>query len=132
MLNPANMFRMMTEFIFILLGGFLIWLGLNNRFMFNPKSPAWLGLGAVLIYWGVRAWTKTARAARTSERTVARIGGTSLIVVGFMMLGLVFVEFRWVGMALALAGGVLALRGLAAAILSLRCVGAGKPERGPQ
>jgi hypothetical protein len=121
MLNPANMFRMMTEFIFILLGGFLIWLGLNNRFqIFNPKSPGWLGLGAVLIYWGARAWMKTARAARTSERTVARIGGTSLILVGFVMLGLVVVEFRWVGIVLALAGAVLALRGLAAAVLSLR------------
>ena len=120
MLNPANMFRMMTEFIFILLGGFLIWLGLSSHFMFNPKSPAWLGLGGVLIYWGMRAWTKTARAARTSERTVARIGGPSLILVGFMMLGLVVVEFRWVGIALASAGAILVVRGLAAAVLSLR------------
>jgi len=120
MLNPANLFRMMTEFIFILLGGFLMWLGLNNRFMFNPRSPAWMGLGAVLIYWGVRAWTKTARAARTSDRTAARVGGTSLILVGFMMLSLIAMEFRWVGIALAVAGGILALRGLAAAVLSLR------------
>jgi hypothetical protein len=120
MLNPANLFRMMTEFIFILLGGFLVWLGLSNRFLFNPRSPAWLGLGAVLIYWGARAWTKTSRAARTSDRTVARIGGTSLILVGFMMLGLVVLEFRLVGIALAAAGGILALRGLAAAVLSLR------------
>jgi hypothetical protein len=122
MLSPANLFRMMTEFIFILLGGVLVWVGLNNRFMFNfnPRSPAWLGLGAVLIYWGARAWTKTARAARTSDRTIARVGGTSLILVGFMMLGLVAMEFRWVGIALAVAGGILVLRGLAAAVLSLR------------
>jgi hypothetical protein len=120
MLSPANLFRMMTEFIFILLGGFLVWLGLSDRFMFNPRSPAWLGLGAVLIYWGARAWTKTARAARTADRTIARVGGTSLILVGFMMLGLVAVEFRWVGIALAVAGGILVLRGLAAAVLSLR------------
>jgi hypothetical protein len=120
MLSPANLFRMMTEFIFILLGGFLMFLGLSNHFMFNPRSPAWLGLGAVLIYWGVRAWTKTARAAKTSERAVVRIGGTSLIIVGFMMLGLVVVEFRWVGIALASAGAILVLRGFAAAVLSLR------------
>ena len=120
MLNPANLFRMMAEFIFILLGGFLVWLGLSDRFMFNPRSPAWLGLGAVLIYWGARAWTKTARAARTTDRAVARVGGTSLILVGFMMLGLVAVEFRWVGIVLAAAGGILVLRGLAAAVLSLR------------
>jgi hypothetical protein len=121
MMNPANLFRMMNEFIFILLGGILIWVGLTNRFQFfNPKSPGWLGLGAVLIYWGARAWARTARAARTSDRVVARIGGTSLILVGFMMLGLVVVEFRWVGISLALAGGVLVLRGFASAVLSLR------------
>ena len=120
MLSPANLFRMMTEFIFILLGGFLMWLGLSNRFMFNPRSPAWLGLGAVLIYWGARAWTKTSRAARTPDRTVERIGGTSLILVGIMMLGLGVLEFRLVGVALAVTGGILAVRGLAAAVLSLR------------
>jgi hypothetical protein len=124
MLNPANMFRMMTEFIFILLGGFLVWLGLSNRFLnppnFDPRSPAWLGLGAVLIYWGARAWMQTSRAARTSEQAVVRVGGASLILVGFAMLALVFLAFRWVGLVLAAAGAVLALRGFVAAVLSLR------------
>jgi hypothetical protein len=118
--NPANLFRMMTEMIFVLLGCFLAWLGLSNQVMFNPRSPAWLGLGAVLVYWGARAWMKTARAARTSERMVARVGGTSLVLVGFIMLGLAVVEFRWVGIVLAIAGAILALRGLAGAALSLR------------
>ena len=120
MLSPANLFRMMIEMIFVLLGCFLVWLGLSNRFMFNPQSPAWLGLGAVLVYWGARAWMKTVRAERTSGRTVERIGGASLLLVGFIMLGLAVVEFRWVGTVLAIAGGILALRGLAGAVLSLR------------
>ena len=124
MQNPANLFRMISEFIFILLGGFLVWLGLSNRFLnppnFNPRSPAWLGLGAALIYWGARAWVKTARAARTADRTVARVGGASLVLVGVMMLALVGLEFRWVGIVLAVAGAVLALRGFLAAVLSLR------------
>jgi hypothetical protein len=124
MLKPANLFRMMTEFIFILLGGFLIWIGLNNRFLdsqdFHPQRPAWLGVGVALIYWGVRAWVKTSRAASTSERTVARLGGASLALVGLMMLVLVAVEFRWAGVVLAAAGGILALRGLLGAVLSLR------------
>jgi hypothetical protein len=124
MLNAANLFRMMTEFIFILLGGFLVWMGLSNSFLnppnFDPRSPAWLGLGAVLIYWGMRAWLKTSRAARTSDRTVARIGGTSLIVVGFAMLALVILPLRSVGLVLAAAGAVLALRGFLAALMSLR------------
>jgi hypothetical protein len=119
MLSPANLFRMMTEMIFVLLGGFLIWVGLNSRFTFDPRKPAWLGLGVVLVYWGVRAWMKAQRAARTAERTVARVGGASLALVGLMMLGLLYVEFRWVGTVLAMAGGILVLRGLASAVLSL-------------
>jgi hypothetical protein len=125
MLNPANLFRMMTEFIFILLGGFLAWLGLSGRLdlgNFNPRGPAWLGLGAALIYWGARTWAKTARAARTSDRTVAQVGGASLILVGLMMLSLLFVEFRRVGIVFVAAGTILALRGILAAVLSLRTV----------
>lgn len=120
MLNPANLFRMLTEMIFVLLGCFLIFLGLTNRFMFDPKSYTWLGLGAVLIYWGIRAWIKTTRAAQTAERTAARVGGASLLLVGFIMLGLVVVELRWVGSLLAIAGGILVLRGLIGAGLSLK------------
>ena len=120
MLSPANLFRMMTEMIFVLLGGFLVWVGLSGMFPFNPRKPAWLALGAVLVYWGVRAWMKTKRAARTAERATARVRGASLALVGLMMLGLVFVEFRWVGTVLAMAGGILVLRGLISAVLSLR------------
>src|SRR5579872_2702111 len=124
MLTPANLFRMMSEFIFILLGGVLVWLGLNNRFLnpptFNPRSPAWLGLGAALIYWGVRGWIRTARAARTADVLVARVGGVSLVFVGLMVLSLTVLQFRWVGIVLAAAGTVLALRGFLAAVLSLR------------
>lgn len=123
MLSPANLFRMMTEFIFILLGGILVWVGLSGRLVlgnFNPRGPAWLGLGAVLIYWGARTMAKTARAARTADRLVAQVGGTSLILLGLMMLSLGFVEFRRVGIIFAAAGAVLALRGILAAVLSLR------------
>lgn len=118
--NPANLFRMMTEMIFVLLGCLLAFLGLSNRFLFNPRSPTWLVLGAVLLYWGTRGWINTTRAARTSERLVARVAGASLILVGIMMLALAFVEFQWVGIMLATAGAILALRGLAGAVLSLR------------
>jgi hypothetical protein len=118
--TPASLLRMTNEMIFVLLGGLLVWVGLSSRFMFDPRKPAWLGLGAVLVYWGARAWMKTRRAARTAERTAMRVGGASLAIVGLMMLGLVFVELRWVGTVLAMAGGILVLRGLVSAVLSLR------------
>jgi hypothetical protein len=120
MLSPANLVRMMTEMIFVLLGGILAWIGLSSRFIFDPRKPAWLGLGAVLVYWGARAWMKTQRVARTAERTVARVGGASLAIVGVMTLGLAFVQFRRVGTVLAISGGILVLRGLVSAVLSLR------------
>jgi hypothetical protein len=77
-------------------------------------------LGAALIYWGARTWAKTARAARTSDRVVAQVAGASLALVGLMMLSLALVEFRWVGYVFAAAGAILALRGILAAVLSLR------------
>jgi hypothetical protein len=118
--TPASLLRMTNELIFVLLGGLLIWVGLSNRFMFDPRKPAWLGLGVVLVYWGSRAWMKTKRAARTADRMAVRIGGASLAIVGLMMLSLVLVELRWAGTMLALTGGVLVLRGLFIVGLSLR------------
>ena len=118
--SPASLLRTTNEMIFVLLGGLLVWVGLSSRFMFNPRKPAWLGLGVVLVYWGARAWMKTKRAARTAERTAMRVGGASLALVGLMMLSLVFVELRWVGIVLAMAGGILVLRGLVSAALSFR------------
>ncbi len=123
MLNPANLFRMVTEFIFILLGGFLVWIGLSGRldpFNFNPRGVAWLALGVALLYWGARTWMKTTRAARTSDRAVARIGGVSLLLTGLLMLSLALVQFRFVGYVFAGIGIILALRGILAAVLSLR------------
>jgi hypothetical protein len=118
--TQASLLRMTNEVIFVLLGGLLMWVGLSNRFMFDPRKPAWLGLGVVLVYWGARAWIKTQRAARTAERTAVRVGGASLAIVGLMMLSLIFVEVRWAGTMLALAGGILVLRGLFSAGLWLR------------
>jgi hypothetical protein len=114
---------MITEFIFILLGGVLAWVGLSGRLElgnFNPRGPAWLALGAGLIYWGARTWAKTAGWARASDRIAAQVGGASLVLVGLMMLSLVFVEFRWAAIVFIAAGIILALRGLLAAVLSLR------------
>src|SRR5258706_15886983 len=118
--TPASLLRMTNELIFVMLGGLLIWVGLSSRFMFDPRKPAWLGLGVGVVYWGARAWIKTRKAARTPERMAARLGGTSLAIVGLMMLSLVLVEMRWAGPMLALTGGVLVLRGLFIVGLSLR------------
>ncbi len=119
MLNPANLFRLMTEMIFVLLGGFLAWFGLAHPIRFHPPQPAWELLGAVVVIWGIQALWRTRRAARTMERTATRIAGASLVLVGLLMLGLVYAEFRWVGIMLSITGGVLVVRGLAGAALAV-------------
>ncbi len=118
MIRLPNLFRMMAEIIFIFLGGFLVWIGLSRGFWFDPRKPAWLALGTVLVYWGIRGWLRTSRLARTAERAAARVGGASLALVGLIMLGLGFVEFRWIGTVLAAAGGILILRGVVGVALS--------------
>src|SRR5258708_20921586 len=103
--TPASLLRMTNELIFVMLGGLLIWVGLSNRFMFDPRKPAWLGLGVVLVYWGSRAWIKTQRAARTPDRMAARIGGASLALVALMMLRLLLVKLPRTGPSLPFKGG---------------------------
>ena len=120
MLTPVNLFRMLNELIFVLLGGLLVWLGLANRIFVDPRRPAWLVLAAVLIIWGVRAWMKTSLIAVRGLRAVARIRGASLALVGVLMISLVWLDFRWAGVALAVAGAILIARGLADALLALR------------
>jgi len=120
LLTPVNLFRMLNELIFVLLGGLLVWLGLANRIFVDPRRPAWLVLAAVLIIWGVRAWMKASLIAVRGLRAVARIRGASLALVGVLMISLVWLDFRWAGVALAVAGAILIARGLAAAVLALR------------
>jgi hypothetical protein len=114
------MFRMLNELIFVLLGGLMMWIGLAYHFFFDPRRPAWILLGALLIIWGARGCWRASRIAVASLRAIARIRGVSLILVGAVMISLAWIEFRWTGAALAVAGGILIVRGLASAALALR------------
>jgi hypothetical protein len=114
------MFRMLNELIFVLLGGLMVWIGFAYHFFFDPRRPAWLLLGAVLIIWGTRAWWRASRIAVAAQRAIARLRGASLILIGALMISLAWLEFRWTGMALPVVGGILIVRGLASAALALR------------
>src|SRR5260370_4443440 len=54
MLTPERLLRLMIEFIFVLLGGLLIWLGLagpaHGRTVDRHGAP-WLALSVALILW---------------------------------------------------------------------------------
>jgi len=120
MLSPHHLLRMLTELVFVLVGGFLAWLALSGRFLFDTRRPAWLALAAVLVVWGVLTWARTRRYARTSARLAMRIGGASVVLVGTIMFWMAWVSFLWAGKVMAAAGGILVLRGLVSAALALR------------
>ncbi len=117
MLSPANLFRLLNELIFVLLGALLIWVAATGRYFFNPRAPAWIALGAFLVYWGLRAWW---RSGRKSPRREAAVRGSSLALVGGMMLGIAWLPFGWSALLLGAAGGILAVRGLVSAALVAR------------
>jgi len=120
MVTPQQLFRMLNELILVLLGALLLGLAASGRYFFDPRRPAWLVLGAVLIVWGVRVWVRSGRYATPGARAVETIRGASLAAVGALMLSLAWVTLRWAGVVLGVAGGILILRGLAGAALSSR------------
>ncbi len=110
MLSSVKLFRLLSDFLFVLLGLLLIWLGLTGRYFFPRRSPAWIGLAAFLVLWGARTW---ARAGQDAGRGANRVRGGSLLLVGAVMLGIAFLPFVWVGPLLSAAGVILILRGIA-------------------
>jgi hypothetical protein len=120
MASPTQLFRMMNEFVFILVGGLLALFALTGRYLFNPRQPAWLVLSAVMILWGLRAWRRSRLSLVGADRLVGRIGGGSLAVAGLLMLSLAWAPFRWAGWLLLATGAVFVLRGLASAAILAR------------
>ncbi len=120
MVTPLRLFRMINELIFVLLGALLLWLAASGRYFFDPRRPQWLVLGAVLVFWGMRIFMRTGRYATAGGRAVEQIRGVSLALVGALMISLAWMSVRRAGLVLGAAGGILILRGLASAALSLR------------
>jgi hypothetical protein len=112
--SPATLFRLLSEFIVLLLGALLILIALTRPIGLPARPVALLILAVVLIYWGIRA---LARLGLDADRLQARIRAGSLVLVGLLVLGIRFLPLRDAELLLALAGGVLAVRGLAVAVL---------------
>jgi hypothetical protein len=110
MASPATLFRLLSE----LLGALLILLALTRPVGLPARPVAIVILGVVLIYWGVRA---LARPGLEAERLQSRIPAGSLVLVGVLVLGIRCLPLRHAELLLALAGGVLAIRGLVGGVL---------------
>jgi hypothetical protein len=120
MLTPERLSRLMIEFVFVLLGALLGWLGLagpaHGRTVDRHGAP-WLILSVALMVWGLRAlyspgqwWLRRQNWTR----------GLSLALLGMVMLVISRVPFLWVGPMLAAGGGLLVLRGIIEAFLIFR------------
>lgn len=117
MAAPANLFRLLNEFIVLLLGALLILIAVTHT-MGLPSRPAVLMiLGVVFIFWGARAWARPSpREGKTS--TMVRSG--SLTIVGVLLVAIPLFSPRRAGLLLGIAGGVLVLRGIVGGLLSFR------------
>lgn len=120
MRNPAQLFRMMNEAIFILIGALFLWVAATGRYLPDPRRSSWVVLAAVLVAWGIWTWARILRTAGKAERLATKVGGVSLAIVGLIMLSLVWAPFRWGGLLLALAGATFIVRGvISAAVIAL-------------
>lgn len=117
MLTPDKMLRVMIEFIFMLLGGLIIWLGLTGHIFFDRRRPGWLILSIAVILWGARALY---RPGKYWSRWEDWSRGVTLVLLGLVMGAIARVPFSWVGPLLAACGVLLLLRGLAGSVLVLR------------
>jgi len=114
--GPSNLFRLLSEFIVLLLGALLILLAATGRIGVPARPAGVVALGAIFIFWGVRAATRSeAKTARMA--TMIRAG--SLALVGIFILAVPFVPARHASQLFVLAGGVLVLRGALAAAISV-------------
>jgi hypothetical protein len=116
MATPNNLFRLLSEFIVLLLGALLILLAATGRIGLPTRPGGVVALGAIFILWGVRAATRSAAKAAGVE-TMIRAG--SLALVGILILAVPFVPAHRAPQLFILAGGVLVLRGALAAAISL-------------
>jgi hypothetical protein len=116
MLTTAKLFGLLTEFIILLLGALLILIALTRPVAVPSRPVAVILLGAVFIFWAARAWSRGAPNARRFEVGV-RAG--SMAIVGILLIAMGLFSLGHANLLLGIVGGVLAVRGILGAALSL-------------
>ena len=112
MTAPANLFRLINEIVLFLLGALLMLLAVSHRFRPSSNPTTWILLGLLLIYWSARAGM---RWAPVSTRWHERLRAGSFAAAGVAILSIAWLPSRLAPLALGVAGGVMALRGLLSA-----------------
>jgi len=117
MLSPARLSQLLVEFVFLLLGALVIWLGLSGRIYFDRRSIPWLVISVGIAVWGLMALAKLGQWWARGQKWNR---GASLLLLGVIMLVITRVPFLWVGRLLALAGLILLVRGALGCLLILK------------
>jgi hypothetical protein len=117
MLSPARLSQLLVEFVFLLLGALVVWLGLSGRIYFDRRSVPWLVISVGIAIWGLMALAKPGQFWVPWQKWNR---GVSLLLLGVIMLVITRVPFPWVGRLLALAGLVLLVRGALGCLLILK------------
>jgi hypothetical protein len=117
MLSPARLTQLLIEFVFLLLGALVVWLGVTGHINFVPGGMGWLIISVALLAWGLMAFAKSGDRWARGQKWIR---GSSLMLLGIIMLSMMRVPFIWVAKLLALAGFVLIARGLANVLLIFR------------
>jgi hypothetical protein len=115
--TTANLLRVISEIIVLLLGALLILLAVSHTLAFPSRTGVWIALGVFLIYWGVRAG---ARPESPGLRKIATIRGSSLVVVGLVVIQVPLLPVRYEAVLLGFAGTILVIRGILGGILYAR------------
>ncbi|HEY4739486.1 MAG TPA: hypothetical protein VIH76_02705 [Candidatus Acidoferrales bacterium] len=112
MTSTANLFRLINEIILFLLGALLLLLAASHRFRPSSNPVTWILLGVLLIYWSARAGMRWAPA---TTRWHERLRAASFAVAGVAILCIAWLPSHLAPLALGIAGGVMAVRGLLSA-----------------
>src|SRR5215831_12174287 len=115
--SRSNLLLLLSEMTVLLLGSVLILLALTKTLGIPASPAAMIILGAVLIYWALRAWMRREPAA---ARLQTHVRAGSLAIVGLLVIMIPLFPLHDVNLLVTVAGAVLIVRGLIAGLLSLR------------
>ncbi|HTU34338.1 MAG TPA: hypothetical protein VMF66_11090 [Candidatus Acidoferrum sp.] len=115
--STPNLFRLLNEFIVLLLGAILILLSATRRLALPSHPGLMVVLGFIFVFWAARAWARPSP-GEALPLTVARAG--SLGVVGVLLVAIPLLGLRRATMLIEVAGIVLVVRALICAGLSFR------------
>src|ERR1700752_2409266 len=100
---PANLFRLLNEFVVLLLGALLILIAVTHSIGIPSRPSVLIVLGIVFIFWATRAWAPRAPKEAKALRWV-RAG--SLAIVGALLIAIPLLSMSRASLMLGIAGTV--------------------------